>query len=499
MALSWFRRWHTRVTLAPKRNPVRQSFRPRIEALEDRALMTILTPTWIGEGPTTNADISVAGRTAGDGAIQTVAIDPGNANRAFAATIDGGVWKTTNLTAANPHWVPVTDQVANAPRPFLGMTDIAFSPLDNTHNTVYASTGRFSNSYVQGGPPDGVYKTTDGGATWTDLGNATLGGLTITNIIPTGLTSSGNQVVFASTVLIGPLGSSGGAGTDYSAGKTAGVYRSNDGGQTWSLVSGTNGLPAGDAFRMIADPSNINRFYVALPGKGIFITNDGGASWKATAGNSQITGLATTISFRLAVGNYGGTNVLYIAAVNAAGDVSGVYRSTTQGASFTKLDLPGDPIKSVNTGDQGLNNVSLAADPVNPNVVFIGGDRGNLFRGDASLAAGSQWASITGAGANGTAAALRHAVHALRPRRQPDRDRRRRPLAAEHTERPCHPQLGLRRGRPFRHGGFGRRLRLGQSHHLRRCSGQRFADAEYDGWHGLPQSERRRRPNRCGR
>src|SRR5207244_2274504 len=88
-------------------------------------------------------------------------------------------------------------------------------------------------------------------------------------------------------------------------------------------------------------------------------------------------------------------------------------RSTNQGTAWTPMDLAGDPIKSVNPGEQGPGNDDIVADPTDPNVVFIAGDQSFLFRGDASQAAGKQWTSITGqaqkdangkviAGANGT-------------------------------------------------------------------------------------------------
>src|SRR5207237_3177440 len=74
----------------------------------------------------------------------------------------------------------------------------------------------------------------------------------------------------------------------------------------------------------------------------------------------------------------------------------------------------GDADGGITPGNQANTNLSFVADPNDPNVVFIGGDRqvnvdrgpgwsARIFRGDASLAAAAQWTQVVLAGANGTA------------------------------------------------------------------------------------------------
>src|SRR5262249_8258225 len=145
------------------------------------------------------------GQTAGitdntvSGDIIALAAQPGNANVLYAATANGGVWRTVNagtVDANNPHWVPLTDSAKS-----LATSSIAISPLDDTGAAVtgatpvsklvvYAGTGSSSAaSFVVATDAVGVLKSTDGGTTWSLLGDkdTELAGLRINSIVPTDL------------------------------------------------------------------------------------------------------------------------------------------------------------------------------------------------------------------------------------------------------------------------------------------------------------------------
>src|SRR4029077_2922699 len=90
----------------------------------------------------------------------------------------------------------------------------------------------------------------------------------------------------------------------------------------------------------------------------------------------------------------------------------GAFRSTNQGDSWTAMGVPSPEIFP---GSQGNIHGAIAADPTNPSVVFVSGDRqdfpnsngctnftGNTVRGDASLLPGNPWQSVDCNGANGT-------------------------------------------------------------------------------------------------
>ena len=73
------------------------------------------------------------------GAISAIAISPADPNIIYVGAVNGGVWKTTNGTAASPNWVSQTDSFGS-----LSMgRGIAFDPTDGTFNTVVAGVGRF--------------------------------------------------------------------------------------------------------------------------------------------------------------------------------------------------------------------------------------------------------------------------------------------------------------------------------------------------------------------
>ena len=126
-------------------------------------------PAWIalGPAPTYGGQETLPPNNEVDGAVQSVAIHPTDSNIMYVATVNGGVWKTTNGMATSPSWTPLTDNIQS-----LNMGAIEFDPTDPTYQTLVASSARESSLGGQGGGRIGVIRTTDGGVTWTVLGQS---------------------------------------------------------------------------------------------------------------------------------------------------------------------------------------------------------------------------------------------------------------------------------------------------------------------------------------
>ncbi|HWS27575.1 MAG TPA: hypothetical protein VN259_13530, partial [Xanthomonadales bacterium] len=123
---------------------------------------------WVARGPapTQSAQVSVPPSFEVCGAIQSIAAHPTDANTIYIGAVNGGIWKTTNGTAAQPTWTPQGDNL-----PSLSIGAIAFDPTDGTRQTLIAGTGRLSNFAQRGDDEIGVYRTTNGGSSWTLLGS----------------------------------------------------------------------------------------------------------------------------------------------------------------------------------------------------------------------------------------------------------------------------------------------------------------------------------------
>jgi hypothetical protein len=393
-------------------------------------------PAWTeqGPGPTINGQVENIGTNPVVGAIKAVVADPGDFRTIYIGTVNGGIWKTT--TSPNPAWQPLTDQY-----PSLSIGALALDPTDASNQTLVAGIGRYS-SYLNpanfvsfGGPLTGILRSADGGAHWTQLGTAAPGGATrglagvnISAVAPRG-----------ATIFVGADNNGGGVGP--------GLYRSTDGGTTFNLVSvaapGPNQVGAGPVFDLVGDPAFPNRLLAAVggagAGRGIYMTNDLGNNWtkltnRADANFSQngaitATITAATMNMKFAV-HYNATTftrAYYVGIENTmalpdnpnAVQLANVFRCDVSSLTFDPMMVPqtgdaGGPY-GINPGGQGRFNFSIAADPQNPNVVYVGGDRqpvigaanvlgaidfsGRLFRGTFA-AAGTMWASITN---NGTA------------------------------------------------------------------------------------------------
>ncbi|MGH9652616.1 MAG: WD40/YVTN/BNR-like repeat-containing protein, partial [Bryobacteraceae bacterium] len=207
----------------------------------------------------------------GGRAVAVAGVPHGGTTFYFGA-VDGGVWKSTD---AGNTWNPVFDS-----EPVGSIGAIAVAPSDP--NTIYVGTGE-SDIRSDLATGNGVYKSTDAGKTWTHIGLEDTRQISRIVVNP----RDPNQVFVAAL------------GHAYSPNEQRGVFRSNDGGKTWRkvLYKGPN-VGAADVTIASDDPSvlfaamwNAHRVpwsvYAPVngPGSGLFRSSDGGNTWTQVSGH----------------------------------------------------------------------------------------------------------------------------------------------------------------------------------------------------------------------
>lgn len=369
---------------------------------------TVAAQSWVAHGPGPKTQGQVEGITITDrevvGAIHDVAPHPSDANTVYVGAVNGGIWKTTDAMVANPTWEKQTDFQES-----LSIGALEFDPTDATNQTLVAGTGRFSSFGGRGGGLVGLLRTTDDGATWTAIdGGGTLDGLNISGVAPRG-----------STIIIS-------VNADNVPGNQTGIWRSLDPFTIWTQISGGAGtqLPAGRSFDLVGDPTNSALLFTNAGTNGLYRSTNTGATWAKVSNAAMDAFIAGATNVEIAVGT---NNNVYVAIVNG-GRLAALFRSgngNSNNPTWTPLDTPTTTenfaIFGIHPGGQGGTHLSIAVDPTNSNIVYVGGDRqpdfnetlgnptgfppsnsigagnytGRLFRIDASQPAGSQAAHLT--------------------------------------------------------------------------------------------------------
>jgi hypothetical protein len=374
---------------------------------------------WLPQGPSPIGDGQVENVPPNNpvaGAIHTIATHPNNPNQIWIGGVNGGIWRTLNAMSPTPNWIPLTDQQRS-----LSISAMELDPTDRTYRTLVAGTGNYS-SFGSAGRNLGLLRTRNAGITWTALdGGGLLVGKNISGVAARGATivASVNR---ADVNAIGNLG----------------IFRSTDTGATFTQISNgtgtTTGLPLGITHDLVGDPNKRTRLFTSVVAatlvggaNGIYRSNDTGATWTKVSNPAidafLITNVTNNVEF--AVGQH---NNVFVGIANQ-GRLAAVFRSGDGGTTWTQMDLPltdeGGILQGVHPGRQSSIHMSIVADPTDPNIVYIGGDRqpffgeglggpvifpnaigaenfaGRLFRGNASLPTGSQWSHLTNSNALG--------------------------------------------------------------------------------------------------
>jgi photosystem II stability/assembly factor-like uncharacterized protein len=346
--------------------------------------------TWtpIGPQPLTSA-FSIAIKQV-SGRTSAVAVDPTDPNVVYIGGAQGGIWKSTDAGAT---WMPLSDFEAS-----LAIGSIAIDPTNP--QVIYVGTGEqtFSVGSYYGA---GILKSTDGGASWTQMGQSTFVGPFGTQFSPGGGARIGSLAINpANTQIIL-------AGVQINTGLAdAGVYCSNDGGSTWvQVVSGAVGTevlyaPSGTTAwaalgRIAGDAEN-----------GVYRSTNANQpcsmqTWSSRNGTSPNTLPAGTAAGRIELAIAPSSpNTLYASIANPAGnsdDLLGVFKTTDGGANWNRLapsnNLLAGPTSTCSP--QCWYDHVIKVHPNNPNVVYLGGAATGFSSGNyliRSTDGGNNWA-----------------------------------------------------------------------------------------------------------
>jgi photosystem II stability/assembly factor-like uncharacterized protein len=250
------------------------------------------------------------------GRIADIAIDPENESTWYVAVGSGGVWKTVNNGTS---WKPIFDDQDS-----YSIGCIALDP--NTPGTIWVGTGEnVGGRHVGFG--DGIYVSHDSGHTWKNMGLEHSEHISKIIVHP-----ENPDVIWVAAQ--GPLWSKGGE---------RGLYKSADGGNSWTKTLGNEEWTG--VTDIVIDPLNPDLLYAATwdrhrtvaaylgggPGSGIHKSTDGGETW-----NKLTQGIPTSNlgKIGLAISPFD-NNVVY-AAIETVRTKGGVYMSEDQGASWKK-------------------------------------------------------------------------------------------------------------------------------------------------------------------
>ena len=278
------------------------------------------------------------------GRIADITVHPGDPTTWYIAVGSGGVWKTTNSGIS---WTPVFDD-----QPSYSIGTVAIDPSDP--DIVWVGTGEnVSGRHVAWG--DGVYRSRDGGRTWHQAGLASSEHIGKILVDP----RDGNTVFVAAE---GPL---------WSAGGERGLYRTEDGGDTWEAVLTVDGNTGVTDIEF--DPVDPDIMYAATyerrrsvwallaggPGSGIHKSTDGGRTWREVT-----AGLPDGDMGKIGIDVSGADRDIVYATIEAGPDDRGFYRSTDRGESWERRN-------SYISGGTGPHYYQeIEASPDDPDLVY---------------------------------------------------------------------------------------------------------------------------------
>ncbi|MDZ7292767.1 MAG: T9SS type A sorting domain-containing protein [candidate division KSB1 bacterium] len=302
---------------------------------------------------TPQAKWNFAGPTNIGGRVSALAINPKNPEIVYAGAATGGVFKSVDRGAT---WKPIFDEQAVLP-----IGDIVIDPQNP--EVLYVGTGE-ANGGHNNFPGAGVFKSTDAGASWQLVGleNTTSIGRIVVDPV------NSNRVYVAAI------------GSYFGSDPERGVYRSTDAGKSWKKVLSVNDSTG--AIDLIINPQNPSTLFAAVwervrrhnrshltgESSGIYRTDDGGNTWQRLGTTNGLPGPSPTIGrIGLAICAKQPENLYALYTINST--YGALYRSKDGGRSWTRTD-PNNALQSgFGTFSWYFGNVRVHPD--DPEQVFV--------------------------------------------------------------------------------------------------------------------------------
>ncbi len=320
---------------------------------------------WVERGPYSDAVGPSNGNTRPgngktSGRVRGIWEDLSDANIVWVGGIDGGLWKTTNISSNPATWTPINDFFGN-----LSIGSICQDPSD--YNIMYFGTGEkaINADAVRGA---GVWVSTDHGVTWAVMSGTS----NFWNVSKVVCDAIGNLYVACNSIS-----------------NNSGLQRYTKSTATW-----TNITPSGlDPRVPDIELSSTGRLHVTC---GYYNTASASSGYRYTDSPSSVTSSswtspATTFTTQYNVDLASNGNTLYALPSNSAWEVTSIYKSTNGGANWSAITTPAF------TSGQSWYNMAVGIDPNNANNVIVGAlDCYKTTNGGTSWTKISNWVGTTG-------------------------------------------------------------------------------------------------------
>jgi photosystem II stability/assembly factor-like uncharacterized protein len=312
------------------------------------------TSDWTPISPNSNAHVC--------GRLRSIIFDPSNSKICYVAAAQGGIWKTTDISANPVHWTYLSSKF-----PTLTFGALAIDPHNG--NVIYAGTGETHPGFVKTSG-FGIYKSTDAGLNWRHIADQNIIGPSVAAIA---IDPQNSNKIFVAT------------------GSASGLMLSLDAGATW--VANLDATAVAMPFRPICvfiDPINTSNVAISTEEGAILRTTDGGSHWQFSINGLPLDSVGTT-TIAMAASN---PATLYASIGKlTTNTLLGVWKTENFGQSWFQVN-DGRDFNMADTnvlGGQAFYANTIAVNPTNPDEFVIAGLNTYFSTNGGAFRNGSAW------------------------------------------------------------------------------------------------------------